>query len=31
MVLEENIRIVVGASEGKWDIMDRFGFDGRNL
>jgi hypothetical protein len=31
MVLKENTWIVVGASEGKWHIMDIFGFDGRNL
>jgi hypothetical protein len=31
MILEENISIVVGVPEGKWDITNNVGFDGRNL
>jgi len=31
MFLEENTCIVVGAPKGKWDIVDKYGFDRRDF
>jgi hypothetical protein len=31
MFLEENTCIVVKTSKGKWDIVDKYGFDRKNF